>query len=209
MPAGGTRLVALRSAGFNHVDLQTARQLGLTVVRVPAYSPYAVAEHTVALILSLNRKICRAHARVREGNFALEGLLGFDLHGRTVGIVGTGKVGMLVGKIMRGFGCELLGYDVSPNDECLAMGLTYLPLEELWGRADIVTLHAPLTAETRHLVDGRAVASMKDGVMIVNTGRGALIDTPAVIAGLKGLPDCPLSRYFSTKAAETADFVRP
>ena len=116
LAAGGTRLVALRSAGFNHVDLQAARQLGLTIVRVPAYSPYAVAEHTVALILSLNRKICRAYARVREGNFALDGLLGFDLHGRTVGIVGTGKVGMLVAKIMRGFGCELLGYDVTPND---------------------------------------------------------------------------------------------
>jgi D-lactate dehydrogenase len=185
LAAAGTRLVALRSAGFNHVDLVVARQLGFTVMRVPAYSPYAVAEHTVALILSLNRKICRAHARVREGNFALDGLLGFDLHGRTVGIVGTGKVGTLVGKIMHGFGCELLGYDVVPNDECLAMGLTYVPLEQLWGRADIITLHAPLTVETRHLVDARAIALMKEGVMIVNTGRGALIDTPAVIAGLK------------------------
>jgi D-lactate dehydrogenase len=185
LAAGGTRLVALRSAGFNHVDLPTARRLALTVVRVPAYSPYAVAEHTVALILSLNRKICRAYARVREGNFALDGLLGFDLHGRTVGIVGTGKVGMRVARIMRGFGCELLGYDVSCNDECLAMGLTYVSLEKLWGGADIITLHAPLTAETRHLVDARALGAMKDGVMIVNTGRGALIDTPAVVAGLK------------------------
>jgi D-lactate dehydrogenase len=185
LAAAGIRLVALRSAGFNHVDLPTARQLGLTVVRVPAYSPYAVAEHTVALILSLNRKICRAYARVREGNFALDGLLGFDLHGRTVGIVGTGKVGTLVAKIMRGFGCDLVGYDVAPNDACLAMGLTYVPLETLWGRSDIITLHAPLTPETRHLVDARAVAAMTDGVMLVNTGRGALIDTPAVIAGLK------------------------
>jgi D-lactate dehydrogenase len=185
LAASGTRLVALRSAGFNHVDLPAARQLGLTVVRVPAYSPYAVAEHTVALILSLNRKICRAHARVREGNYALDGLLGFDLHGRSVGIVGTGKVGMLVARIMRGFGCELLGYDVVPNDECVAMGMTYLPLVELWPRADIITLHAPLTPESRHLVEAGAVAAMKDGVMIVNTGRGALIDTPSVIAGLK------------------------
>lgn len=185
LAAGGTRVIALRSAGFNHVDLQVARQLGFTVVRVPAYSPYAVAEHTVALMLSLNRKICRAYARVREGNFALEGLLGFDVHGRTVGIVGTGKVGMLVAKIMGSFGCELLGYDVFPRDECRAMGLTYVPLEALWARADIISLHAPLTAETRHMVNARAVASMKDGVMIVNTGRGALIDTPAVIAGLK------------------------
>jgi D-lactate dehydrogenase len=185
LAAGGTRLVALRSAGFNHVDLAAARQLGLTVVRVPAYSPYAVAEHTVALILSLNRKICRAYARVREGNFALDGLLGFDLHGRTVGIVGTGKVGMLVAKIMRGFGCELLGYDPFPDKECVAMGMTYGSLEKLWGAADIITLHAPLTADTHHLVEARAVAAMRDGVMIVNTGRGALIDTPAVIAGLK------------------------
>jgi D-lactate dehydrogenase len=185
LAAGGTRLVALRSAGFNNVDLPTAQRLGVTVVRVPAYSPYAVAEHTVALILSLNRKICRAYARVRDGNFALDGLLGFDLHGRTVGIVGTGKVGMLVARIMHGFGCTLLGYDVSPNDECQAMGLTYVPLAELWQRADIITLHAPLTAETRHLVDARALGTMKDGVMIVNTGRGALIDTPAVVAGLK------------------------
>jgi D-lactate dehydrogenase len=185
LTAGGTRVIALRSAGFNHVDLQSAKQLGLTVVRVPAYSPYAVAEHTVALILSLNRKICRAYARVREGNFALDGLLGFDLHGRTVGVVGTGKVGMLVATIMNGFGCELLGYDIAPNEQCRAMGLTYVALEEVWARADIITLHAPLTAETRHLVDARAVAAMKDGVMIVNTGRGALIDTPAVISGLK------------------------
>jgi D-lactate dehydrogenase len=185
LAAGGTRLVALRSAGFNHVDLTAARQLGLTVVRVPAYSPYAVAEHTVALILSLNRKICRAYARVRDGNFALDGLLGFDLHGRTVGIVGTGKVGMLVAKIMRGFGCDLIGYDVVPNDDCLAMGMIYVPLGELWGGADIITLHAPLTAETRHMVEARAVAAMRDGVMIVNTGRGALIDTRAMIDGLK------------------------
>ncbi len=185
LAAGGTRFIALRSAGFNHVDIQAAKALGFSVARVPAYSPYAVAEHTVALILSLNRKVCRAFARVREGNFALDGLLGFDLHGRTVGIIGTGKIGTLVARIMGGFGCRLLGYDVAPSDECRSLGVTYGPLADLWAQADIVTLHAPLTPATRHLVDTSAVDLMKPGVMLVNTGRGALIDTPAVIAGLK------------------------
>ena len=162
-----------------------ARRLGLRVARVPAYSPHAVAEHAVALILAVNRKICRAHARVREGNFALDGLLGVDLFGRTVGIVGTGKIGSLVARIMHGFGCRLLGYDVVPSEECRALGMTYVPLETLWAEADILSLHAPLTPATRHLVDARAIGLMKPGVMLVNTGRGALIDTPAVIAGLK------------------------
>lgn len=185
LASGGTKYLALRSAGFNHVDVEAAKRLGFTVARVPAYSPYAVAEHTIALILSLNRKICRAYARVREGNFALDGLLGFDLHGRTAGIVGTGKIGTLVARILAGFGCRLLAYDVAPNDECRALGVTYVPLEQVFASADIVTLHAPLTPATRHLVDARVIETMKPGAMLVNTGRGALIDTPAVIAGLK------------------------
>lgn len=185
LSAGGTRLIALRSAGFNHVDVGKARDLGLTVVRVPAYSPHAVAEHTVALILTLNRKIHRAYARVREGNFVLDGLLGFDMHGRTVGIVGTGKIGTVVARILLGLGCEVIAHDLKPNQECKAKGVTYLTLDEIWSRSDIITLHAPLTAETRHLVDAKAIARMKRGVMIINTGRGALIDTTAVIAGLK------------------------
>lgn len=182
---GGTRLVALRSAGFNHVDVTAARREGLTVARVPAYSPYAVAEHTVALILALNRRLYRAYSRVREGNFALDGLLGFDLHGATVGIVGTGKIGRGVARIMHGFGCRLLGHDVAPSDECRALGLDYVPLERLFAESSIVTLHTPLTPETRHLIDAAALARMPTGVMIVNTGRGALVDTRALIDGLK------------------------
>jgi len=185
LAAGGTRMIALRSAGFNHVDLTRARELGFTVARVPAYSPYAVAEHTVALILTLNRKIHRAFARVREGNFALDGLLGFDLHGRTVGVIGTGKIGTIVAHILRGFGCQLVAFDMKPNDECRAMGVSYVTLEELWTASDIITLHTPLTEQTRHMLNAAAIARMKRGVMIVNTGRGALVDTAALIDGLK------------------------
>jgi len=182
---GGTRMIALRSAGFNHVDLDTARDLGFTVARVPAYSPHAVAEHTVALMLSLDRRLYRSYQRVREGNFALDGLLGFDLHGRTVGIVGTGRIGRLVARILHGFGCALLGYDIAPDDSCRTLGLEYVPLAELWARSDIITLHAPLTPDTRHLIDAAALARTKRGVMIINTGRGALVDTRALIDGLK------------------------
>lgn len=181
----GVRLIALRSAGFNHVDLAAARDLELTVLRVPAYSPFSVAEHAVALILSLNRKIHRAYNRVRENNFALEGLLGFDLHGRTVGIVGTGKIGALTAKILHGFGCRLTGYDLSQNPDCLGMGMEYLSLPELLATADIVSLHCPLLPETYHLIDAAAVNQMKEGVMLVNTSRGQLIDTTAVTQGLK------------------------
>jgi D-lactate dehydrogenase len=185
LAAGGTRVIALRSAGYNHVDLVAARVAGMRVVRVPAYSPYAVAEHTVGLILTLNRKIHRAYARVREGNFALEGLLGFDLHGRTVGIVGTGKIGQIVAQIMHGFGCQLLAYDPFPNAACEAFGVRYVDLPELWRHADVITLHCPLTPETVHLVNAEALRQMKDGVMLINTGRGALVDTRAVIEALK------------------------
>jgi D-lactate dehydrogenase len=182
---GGTRLIALRSAGFNHVDLSKARELGLTVSRVPAYSPQAVAEHTVALMLTLNRKIHRAYARVREGNFALDGLLGFDLDGRTVGVIGTGKIGTIVARILLGFGCRVIAFDTQPNDECRAMGINYVSLHELWSQSDIITLHTPLTDQTRHMIDAPAIAQMKPGVMIVNTGRGALVSTTALIEGLK------------------------
>lgn len=180
--AGGTKLVALRAAGFNNVDLAAAHHIGLTIVRVPAYSPYAVAEHTVGLILALNRKIHRAYDRVRDGNFALEGLLGFDLHGCTVGIVGTGKIGLITARILMGFGCRILAYDPFPNPES---GLHYTDLKELFSESDIISLHCPLTPETYHLIDARAIDSMKDGVMIINTSRGALIDTQAAIDSLK------------------------
>jgi D-lactate dehydrogenase len=181
----GTTLVALRCAGFNHVDLAAARDLGLTVVRVPAYSPHAVAEHTVALILALNRKLIRAAARVREGNFALEGLLGFDLHRHTAGIVGTGAVGTVVATILHGFGCRLLAHDPSPNEACRRLGVRYVALPELFAAADVVTLHCPLVPATHHLIDGPALQQMKPGVMLVNTSRGAILDTRAVIQALK------------------------
>jgi D-lactate dehydrogenase len=181
----GTRLVVLRCAGFNNVDLQAAADLGITVVRVPAYSPYGVAEHAVGLILSLNRKIHRAYNRVREGNFSLDGLLGFNLHDRTVGIIGTGKIGLILGKIMKGFGCNLLAYDVYRNPELEALGGKYVELPELFANSDIISLHCPLTPETHHLINAEAIEQIKSGVMLINTSRGALIDTLAVIEGLK------------------------
>jgi D-lactate dehydrogenase len=182
---GGTRLIALRSAGFNHVDVAEAARLGLTVARVPAYSPYAVAEHAVALVLALNRKLHRAYNRVREGNFALDGLMGFDMHGRTVGVVGTGKIGTVFARIVAGMGCRLLAHDPYPSDEVLALGGRYVALDELWPACDVIALHAPLTPETRHLVNAPALARMKDGVMLINTSRGGLVDTQAVISALK------------------------
>jgi D-lactate dehydrogenase len=181
----GIRLLALRSAGFNNVDLVAARRLGLTVARVPAYSPESVAEHTVAMMLALNRRIHRAYNRVREGNFALDGLLGFDMHGRHVGVVGTGRIGLAVARIMQGFGCTVLAHDPLPAEEGRAMGLEYLPVADLLARSDIVTLHCPLTPATRHLIDDAAVARMRRGAMLVNTSRGAIVDTRAAIAGLK------------------------
>jgi D-lactate dehydrogenase len=184
--AGGTRIVALRSAGFNHVDLAAAARLGLAVVRVPEYSPHAVAEHTVALILTLDRKIHRAHSRVREGNFALDGLVGFDLAGKTCGIVGTGRIGSVFARIMHGFGCRLLASDPHP-DMTLASetGLRYVELADVYRESDIISLHLPLTPASRHLLGGEAFAAMKRGVVLINTGRGALIDTRALIAALK------------------------
>jgi D-lactate dehydrogenase len=181
----GVRHVALRCAGFNNVDVAAAQRLGLDVVRVPAYSPNAVAEHTIALILSLNRKIPRAYNRVRDGNFSLEGLVGFDLAGRTVGVVGTGRIGALVARLLWHFRCKVLAHDPVENPVVTGIGIPYVGLDELLAASDIVTLNCPLTPQTQHLIDAAAIARMKPGVMLVNTGRGPLIDTPAVVAGLK------------------------
>lgn len=181
---GGTQLIALRSAGFNHVDLLAAKALGLTVVRVPAYSPFAVAEHALALILTLNRNIHRAFNRVREGNFALNGLLGFDLHRKTIGIIGTGKIGEIFAKIMSGFGATLLAYDPYPNDKLRDL-VTYVSLDKLLKNTDIISLHCPLTPDTQHIINLESLTKMRKGSMLINTSRGALIDTPAVIDALK------------------------
>lgn len=185
LSAGGTRLIALRSAGFNNVDLRAAASLRLTVARVPAYSPYAVAEHAVALMLTLNRKLHRAYARVREHNFSLEGLMGFDMHGKTVGVVGSGRIGEALTRILAGFGCRILLHDPVTNPACVALGAEYLPLHDLLARSDIVSLQCPLTPETRHLIDVRALGRMKRGAMLINTSRGGVIDTRAVIDALK------------------------
>lgn len=183
---GGTRLIALRSAGYNHVDLNAAARLGLVVVRVPEYSPYAVGEHTAALVLALNRKIHRAFNRVREANFSLEGLVGFDLHGKTCGIIGTGKIGRVFARIMGGFGCRVLAFDLHPNDAAAAeLQIRYTELETLYRESDIISLHVPLTPATHHLIDATALGQMKPGVMLINTGRGALVDTRALIDALK------------------------
>lgn len=180
-----TKVIATRSAGFNHIDLNAVNSLGMVVVRVPAYSPFAVAEHTVGLILTLNRKIHRAYNRVREGNFSLDGFIGFDLHGRTVGIIGTGKIGFIVAQILKGFGCQLLGYDVYPNPDAEALGMKYVELPELFATSDIISLHCPLTPQTYHLINAQSLEQMKQGVMLINTSRGALIHTTAVIDALK------------------------
>ncbi len=182
---GGTRLIALRSAGFNHVDLKSAQEFKIQVVRVPEYSPHAVAEHAVALILSLNRKIHRAHNRVREGNFSLEGLVGFDLYQKKVGLIGTGKIGTVMAQILTGFGCEVLAFDLEEKENLKAMGVKYVPFETLLKESDIVSLHIPLTPKTHHLLDSKAFSLMKPGVMVINTGRGALIDTKALVKALK------------------------
>lgn len=181
----GVRLVALRCAGFNNVDVAKAKALGLTLARVPAYSPHAVAEHAAALLLTLNRKTHRAHARVRDGNFSLQGLCGFDIHDKTAGIIGTGKIGLAFAKIMSGFGAAVLAFDPMPTDEARSLGISYVSLDELLERSDIVSLHCPLTPKTRHLIDQAALSKMKRGATLINTGRGALVDTKALIEALK------------------------
>ena len=182
---GGTNLVALRSTGFNNVDLEAAEGKGMTVMRVSRYSPYAVAEFAVCIMLALNRKIHRAYERVREGNFLLHGLLGFDLHGKVVGIIGTGRIGGVITRILHGFDCKLLGYDVMENPDCLSLGMQYVTLEELLSQSDIVSLHAPLTKQTRHMINATTLALMKPGAMLINTSRGALVDSRALITALK------------------------
>jgi len=181
----GIVLIALRSAGFNHVDMACAKQLSMPVVRVPAYSPYAVAEHGVGLLLCLNRGIHRAHNRIREGDFSLRNLMGFDLHGKTVGVIGTGKIGQAFANIMLGFGCNVIAYDVIHNQQCIKSGVTYASLDNLLSQADVISLHCPLTPDTYHLIGQKALAKMRDGVTIINTSRGKLVDTKAIINGLK------------------------
>lgn len=181
----GVKYIAMRCAGFNNVDLEAAKRLGLRVCRVPAYSPEAVAEHALALILTLNRKTNKAYNRVREQNFSLNGLTGFNLHGKTVGIIGTGNIGRAFAKVMSGFGCKLLAYDVYENEDLKKAGVEYLPLDEVFAQADIISLHCPLMESTHHIVNKDSIKKMKKGVMIINTSRGGLIDTKAVIHGLK------------------------
>ena len=185
LQADGLRLVALRAAGFNNVDVAAARRCGVTVARVPGYSPHAVAEHTLALILTLNRKTHRAFNRIREGNFALDGLLGFDLNGKTVGVVGTGAIGEIVARILMGFGCRVVAHDPIPNPRLVDLGVRYATLTDLLPVCDIVTLHCPLTPASNHLINAQAISLMKPGVMLINTSRGRVVDTKAVIGGLK------------------------
>ena len=186
LSAQGVQLVALRCTGFNNVDIAAAKELKLAVTRVPVYSPYAVAEHAVALLLTLNRKVHRAYNRVRELNFALSGLVGFDLHGKTAGIVGTGKIGRIVAQILRGFGMKVLAYDPYPNcDWAAQQGVEYVTAASLAGLSDVVSLHIPLTAETKYIIRRETLQLMKPGASLINVSRGALIDTTALIEALK------------------------
>lgn len=185
MAAMGIRILLLRCAGFNNVDLATAKQLGIAVARVPAYSPEAVAEHCVGMMLCLNRKLHKAYNRVRDDNFSLVGLLGFNLHGRTVGLIGTGRIGLATARILSGFGMNILCYDVAPQPEQLPSGACYVSLSELFAKSDVVSLHCPLTPDTHHLINAQTLKQMKPGVMLINTSRGGLIDTQAVIQALK------------------------
>jgi D-lactate dehydrogenase len=182
---GGTRLITLRATGFNNVDLKAAKEADITVMRVATYSPYAVAEFATGMILDLDRKIHRAYTRVRDGNFLLHGLMGFELHSKTVGIVGTGKIGTVLAGILKGFGCVLLAYDMNENTECIKLGVRYVPLKELLSKADIISLHLPLTPETHHLINDETLSYMKKGAMLINTSRGALVDTRALLRALK------------------------
>ena len=181
----GTKLLVLRSTGFNHVDIPAAEAHGITVMRVRDYSPYAVAEYAVGLMLTLNRHLHKAYSRVRDGNLLLDGLLGFDMHGKTVGIVGTGRIGTALARILHGMGCRLLAYDTTPNPDCQELGVVYASLEELLAKSRIVSLHVPLFPETRHLMNAERFAQMPEGAMLINTSRGPLIDTSALIAALK------------------------
>lgn len=185
LSANGIELIALRCAGYNNVDLKASEKEGIKVVRVPAYSPEAVAEHALALILTLNRKTHKAYNRVREGNFSLKNLIGFNLSNKTIGIIGTGKIGATFSKLLKGFGSKLIAYDIAENEELVAAGVEFLPLEEVFQKSDIISLHCPLNKHTKHIINKASITKMKDGVMIVNTSRGALIKTEDAIAGLK------------------------
>lgn len=185
LAAGGTTCIALRCAGFNNVDLDAAAEHGMTVVRVPAYSPNAVAEHTLALILALNRRIHRAYNRVRDANFALDGLVGFDLAGKTAGVIGTGKIGTIVARLLWHLRCRVLAVDTWQDPHLVELGVEYVDLATLYAESDLISLNCPLTPDTHHLIDAESIAEMRPGVMVVNTGRGALIDTEAVVEGLK------------------------
>ena len=185
LAAEGTRLILMRCAGFNNVDIACAAKLGINIRRVPSYSPYAVAEHTLALILTLNRKTHRAFNRVREGNFSLEGLLGFDLHDSTVGIIGTGKIGRLTARPLHAMGCHILGYDPFPHEEFTVDGGEYVSLKRLYAESDIISLHVPLTPESFHMINAQSLEQMKRGVMLINTSRCDLVDADALIGALK------------------------
>ncbi len=185
LAAKGVKIIALRCAGFNNVDLEAAKQYNIHVCRVPAYSPEAVAEHALALILTLNRKTHKAYNRVREQNFSLHGLLGFNLHGKTIGVIGTGHIGYCFCKIMLGLGCKVLAYDLVANDELQQAGVEYVSLTEVLKQSDIISLHCPLTDQTHHLINNETINLVKRGVMLINTSRGGLIDTKAVIEALK------------------------
>ncbi|MGN7819879.1 2-hydroxyacid dehydrogenase [Chitinophaga varians] len=181
----GVRLIALRCAGFNNVDLKAAGEAGISVVRVPAYSPHAVAEHAVTLLLALNRKIYKSYNRVRDNNFTLSGLEGFDVYGKTVGVIGTGNIGAVFCRIMLGFGCKVLAHDVYNNDALMQAGVTYVSPETIMAESDIISLHCPLTPDTKHLINAHTISQMKPGVVLINTSRGGLIDTPSVVEALK------------------------
>ncbi|RAJ75214.1 D-lactate dehydrogenase [Chitinophaga dinghuensis] len=181
----GIELIALRAAGFNNVDLKAAAALKIPVVRVPAYSPHAVAEHAVTLLMAVNRKICKAYNRVRESNFTLNGLEGFDIFGKTVGVIGTGNIGAVFCKIMLGFGCRVLAHDLYPNESLQQAGVQYVDVDTILKTSDIISLHCPLTPETKHLINEQTIAQTKKGVVIINTSRGGLIDTKAVVEALK------------------------
>ena len=180
----GVKLIALRCAGYNNVDLEAAEKNNIKVVRVPAYSPEAVAEHAMALILTLNRKTHKAYNRIREGNFSLKNLIGFNIHGKTIGIIGTGQIGAAFCRVIQGFGCQIIAFDINVNPALSDLGVTYVNLDELFQKSDIISLHCPLNEHTKHIINRASIAQMKDGVMIINTSRGALIETNDVIDGI-------------------------
>ena len=180
----GVKCIAMRCAGFDRVDLKKTAELGMVVLRVPAYSPYAVAEHAITLMMSLNRQIVKASVHTHQGNYALDGLVGFDMHGKTVGVMGTGKIGRCTAAPLIGFGCKVIAFDPYENQEARDMGVTYVTLDELLAQSDIITIHTPLMPSTKHIINAETIAKMKKGVMIINVSRGGLIDTKAIIAGL-------------------------